>query len=445
MNIKLPKNVMYIIDELENKGYEAYIVGGCVRDSILNRIPNDWDITTNAKPEEVSEIFDKVILTGIKHGTVTVIIENEHYEVTTYRIDGEYSDSRRPDTVEFTDDITKDLARRDFTINAIAYSPYRGITDPFNGLRDIKYKIINTVGNEHDRFKEDPLRILRAIRFEFQLDFDITPNVYYGILRNSHLLQNISKERTHSELNKMLLCDDAYVIKELFEVGVLEEINKNFQHLYNVDQNNIHHKYNVFKHTIETVANIENKIHLKLAALLHDIGKKDTKTTDENGIDHFYGHAERSCEIAKDILTDLRYDNKTIDKVITLIKYHDRNVQPTRKSVKKFLNVLGNTELFEDWMSLRWADILAQNPKYIKGKAKDLTMIELIYIEIAEEQQPVFLKDLDINGNDLIEIGYIGKEIGIMLNELLDIVICNPTRNNRDYLLSVAKNKIKGE
>ena len=224
--VAVNETIFDVIKTIKAKGYEAYIVGGCVRDSILNRIPNDWDITTNAKPEEVSEIFDKVILTGIKHGTVTVIIENEHYEVTTYRIDGEYSDSRRPDTVEFTDDITKDLARRDFTINAIAYSPYRGITDPFNGLRDIKYKIINTVGNEHDRFKEDPLRILRAIRFEFQLDFDITPNVYYGILRNSHLLQNISKERTHSELNKMLLCDDAYVIKELFEVGVLEEINK---------------------------------------------------------------------------------------------------------------------------------------------------------------------------------------------------------------------------
>ena len=443
MNINLPENVKYIIDRLEKEGYEAYIVGGCVRDSILNRIPNDWDITTNAKPEEVLKIFDKVIPTGIKHGTVAVVVNGEQYEVTTYRIDGKYSDSRRPDTVEFTDDIVKDLARRDFTINAMAYNQNRGLIDPFNGLRDIECKLIHTVGNAEDRFKEDPLRMLRAMRIGYQLGFILSISTLNAIDDNTYLLNKISKERIQSELNKMLLCNDEYVIRELSWSGLLEEINKDFKYLYDVGQNNPHHSYDVLFHTIKTVGNIENKLHLKLAALLHDIGKKEAKTTDENGVDHFYGHEEVSVKIAKNILTDLKYDNKTIDRVTTLIKYHDRNVEPTHKSVKKFINILGDTTLFEDWMSLRWADILAQNPKYVKYKARKLTMVELIYKDILEKQQPISLKDLEINGNDLIEIGYIGKEIGIMLNELLDMVIDNPNCNDKDYLLAVAKTEGK--
>ena len=440
MNINLPENVKYIIDRLEKEGHEAYIVGGCVRDSILNRIPNDWDITTNAKPEEVLKIFDKVIPTGIKHGTVTVVVNGEQYEVTTYRIDGKYSDSRRPDTVEFTDDIVKDLARRDFTINAMAYNQNRGLVDPFNGLKDIELKLICTVGRAEDRFEEDPLRMLRAVRIGYQLGFTLSISTLNAIDNGAYLLDKVSKERIQSELNKMLLCSDGRVVGDLAWYGLLEEINESFKCLYGVKQNNSHHIYDVLSHTIKTVDNIEDKIHLKLAALLHDIGKKDVKTTDKNGIDHFYGHEKKSCEIAKNILTDLRYDNKTISRVITLINYHDRDVEPTHKSVKKFINILGDTRLFEDWMSLRWADILAQNPKYIKDKARKLTMVELIYKDILEKQQPISLKDLEINGNDLIEIGYIGKEIGIMLNELLDMVIDNPNCNDKDYLLSVAKN-----
>ena len=264
-------------------------------------------------------------------------------------------------------------------------------------------------------------------------------------LSNSYLLNKVSRERIQSELNKMFRYDDVYVVDELACLGLLEEIDEKFYYLYDVEQNNPHHTYDVLAHTARVVGNIENKLHLKLAALLHDIGKKETKTTDENGIDHFYGHEEVSVKIAKNILTDLRYDNKTIDRVTTLIKYHDRNVEPTHKSVKKFINILGDISLFEDWMSLRWADVLAQNPKYVKDKARKLTMVELVYKDIIENQQPISLKDLEINGNDLIEIGYIGKEIGIMLNELLDIVIDNPSCNYRDYLLSVANSKMKGE
>lgn len=440
-NISIPKDVEFIIKRIESEGYETYIVGGCVRDSLLGRIPSDWDITTNAKPEDIQRIFNKVIPTGIKHGTVTIMIGSEGYEVTTYRMDGEYSDSRRPDNVEFTDDITKDLSRRDFRMNAIAYNPTRGFVDPFDGIRDIKNKVIQTVGKPGERFREDYLRMLRAIRFEYQLGFELEPYVLYEVEENAHLLKNIAKERIQSELNKILLCENVYFINRLSDTGILKYIHPELMKLTRVEQNNPYHIHNVWFHTIKTIENVDNELYLKLAAWLHDIGKKDTKTTDSKGIDHFYGHDKKSVEISEHILKDLRYDNKTIEKVLTLIRFHDRQVEPNLKSVKRFLNKIGGYELFRDWAELRWADMLAQNPKHLKERARDLTLIECMAKEIIETKQPIEIKDLDINGNDLIKLGYRGAEIGLELRRLLEVVIETPYFNTKDKLIKISNMK----
>lgn len=435
VKINIPCDVKYIMDRIQSCGYDAYIVGGCVRDSILGRTPNDWDITTNAKPNDIIELFDTVVPTGIKHGTVTIMIKNKGYEVTTYRIDGEYTDKRRPDKIEFVDDIVMDLSRRDFTMNAIAYNPDKGYVDPFMGIQHILWKAIVTVGKPEDRFKEDYLRMLRAIRFEYQLGFELEPNVYYAIVNNAHLLRKVSKERIQSEINKMLLCENAYVINRLCNSKILNEINSDFSKLVGVNQNNPYHTKDLLFHTIHTIENVDNKLHLKLAALFHDIGKSDTKTTDENGLDHFYGHAEQSINIASRILKDLKYDNKTIETVILLIKYHDMPIKPTYKSVKRIMNKINNYELFKDLMNLKWADILAQNLKYLRERARILVSIEGIAEDIINSNQPFNLKDLNINGNDLIDIGYKGKDIGAELDRLLEIVINDSNLNNKEYLL----------
>lgn len=442
VKINIPCDVKYIMDKIQSCGYEAYIVGGCVRDSILGRIPHDWDITTNAKPNDIIELFDTVIPTGIKHGTVTIMIKDKCYEVTTYRIDGKYTDKRRPDEIEFVDDIVTDLSRRDFTMNAIAYNPDKGYVDPFMGIQHILWKSIITVGKPEDRFKEDYLRMLRAIRFEYQLGFELEPNVYYAIMNNAHLLRQVSKERIQSEINKMLLCENAYVINRLCNSKILNEINGDFSKLLEVSQNNPYHNKDLLFHTIHTIENVDNKLHLKLAALLHDIGKSDTKITDENGIDHFYGHAEQSINIATHILKDLRYDNKTIERVVLLIKYHDVQIKPTYKSVKKIMNKINNYELFKDLINLKWADIMAQNLKYLRERARILVSIECIAEDIMNNDQPFNLKDLDINGNDLINIGYKGKEIGMELDRLLEIVISDSKLNNKDYLLSNSRENV---
>ena len=436
IDIILPQNVEHIISELEKNGYEAYIVGGCVRDSLMNRNPNDWDITTNAKPEQTMACFEKTIPTGIKHGTITVMIDKEPYEVTTYRIDGQYKDSRRPDNVEFVEDITKDLARRDFTINAIAYNPKRGFVDPFDGIKHIYEKLVTTVGDADTRFTEDNLRIIRAVRFEHQLKFNMSKETYESIKRNKNLIKNVAKERIQQEFNKMLLSNDGYFLYRLEELDLLDKIIPEAKEFKNVVQNNPHHRYNVFEHTVEAVNNIENELHLKLSALFHDIGKAQAKTTDKNNIDHFYNHPQKSFNIARKVLNELRYDKKTIDIVTKLILYHDRPVDTTKKAVKKMINLLGSYEMFKDWISLRFADILAQNPKYSRSKLEKLVKIELIAQEIIDLGEPFTLKELVVNGNDIMKLGYKGNEVGKILERLLEIVIEDERLNNREYLIS---------
>ncbi|UWD50292.1 CCA tRNA nucleotidyltransferase [Clostridioides difficile] len=434
INIEIPKKVDYIIKELEKNGYEAYVVGGCVRDCLLERIPNDWDITTSARPEKVVEIFKKTIPTGVQHGTVTVMIEHEPFEVTTYRIDGSYSDGRHPDSIEFTNDIVKDLSRRDFTVNAIAYNSKTGLVDPFNGCEDIQNKCIRCVGNPIDRFEEDALRMLRAIRFSAQLNFKIAEGTKQSIYKRTDLIKCVSMERIQVEFNKMLVSDSSK-LNLLISTGLLKFIIPEICELEDVIQHNPYHIYNVGKHTLIATEVIEDELYLKLTMLFHDLGKKITKTTDKNGIDHFYSHSRESVKIAKQILKRLKYDNSTIDKVLVLIQYHDYRIEPKRKIIKKLLNKLGDIELFEDLIKVNWADTLAKNPKYAKQKILNLIESEKEFKHIISQNECFHIKDLAINGNDLMSIGVKpGKDIGYLLNKILEIVINNPELNEKEIL-----------
>lgn len=441
--IDMPENVKYIIDTLTNNGYEAYAVGGCVRDSILNRKPKDWDITSQAKPEEVINLFDKVILTGVKHGTVTVMVNKEGYEVTTYRTDGEYEDNRHPKEVKFVSSLKEDLARRDFTINAMAYNEKDGLIDYFHGIRDLNNKIIDTVGNPKERFNEDALRMLRAIRFSAQLNFKINDHVLIAINELKNNLRNISKERIREEFNKILI-NNSKCIELLKKTELLEYIIPNIKNVYNFDQNNPYHTHDLYMHILLATEIIEPIIHLKLTMLLHDLGKVETKTTDEKGVSHYYAHANESRKIAEKILTYLKYDNVTINKVLTLIQYHDCTLK-SKLSIKRMLNKIGE-EFLRDLIKVQKADVLAQNPIYSKERIYNLDEAEKILDLIISENECYTIKDLKINGGDLILLGFNkGKEIGETLKDLLNIVMDNPTLNEKDELIRLAKVRLNAD
>ncbi|CDM67719.1 poly(A) polymerase [Clostridium bornimense] len=443
MNINIPSTVSNIIKILESHGFEAYVVGGCVRDSILGRVPNDWDITTDALPEKVMEVFKDigatVVPTGIKHGTVTVIINNDSYEITTYRIDGEYKDSRRPEEVIFTSKLQEDLARRDFTINAMAFNPKEGLKDYFNGIDDLKERKIKTVRNPMDRFEEDALRMLRAIRFSAQLTFDIEEETIEAIKKLSSNIKNISVERIREEFNKIILSDNPRSIYDLYEYGLLENFLPEFQFAINTKQNNPHHIYTVGEHIIKSMENIDKELILRLTMLLHDIGKPKTITTDENGIDHFYNHPLVSKDMAEDILRRMKYDNNTIAKVLLLVQYHDQRVN-SKKSIRKLLSKV-EEENFNDLIKVWIADIKAQNPKFIEEKIDAINSIKDKLKEIIESNQCFSLKDLAISGKDLIKLGIKpGKEIGMILNKLLEEVIESPDKNEKEKLIEIVMN-----
>lgn len=437
VNICMPDDVKFIINTLQNNGYEAYIVGGCVRDSILNKDPKDWDITTKAKPEEVIKVFDKVILTGLKHGTVTVIVNKESYEVTTYRTDGEYEDNRHPKEVQFVNSLKEDLARRDFTINAMAYNESDGLVDYFGGMEDLKNKIIKTVGEPEKRFNEDALRMLRAIRFSAQLNFDSDNNVLSEIKNLRDNIKNISKERIREEFNKILL-NDPRKVDILKECELLEYIIPGISEIYDFDQNNPYHIYDLYKHTITATEAIDPLLHLRLTMMLHDLGKVKTKTTDEKGISHFYAHAKDSAEMAEEILRNLKYDNETKSKVLTLIQYHDSTLK-TKISIKRMLNRIGE-DLLRDLIKVQRADILSQNSIYAKERLDNLIEVESILSSILAQNECFSLKDLKINGGDLINLGFDkGKKIGETLSYLLELVIKNPELNEKEKLINIIK------
>lgn len=440
--IFFPNSVDYIIEKLNSYGYEAFIVGGCVRDSILGRAPNDWDITTNAFPEDIKKIFEKTYDTGIKHGTVTVAVDNEYIEVTTYRIDGKYSDNRRPDSVQFTSSLKEDLARRDFTINAIAYHPKIGIIDYFDGLRDLEKCQIRAVGDANLRFKEDALRMLRAIRFSAQLGFRMDNSTIDAIMKNASLIENISKERIRDEINKILISQNPMHFDYLYKTGLLEYIIPEFMICYQTEQNNPYHVYNVASHILHTVEYVKNTSILRWTMLLHDIGKPKQKTTDEKGIDHFYGHQQIGAEMANTILNRLRFDKDTIKKITNLIIHHDSDIFDSEKSIRKVINKVGE-DSFLELIEIQKADAMGQNREYLEKRLLQFDNIIKIYNKIKDNNDCLSKRDLAVNGYDLISIGMKpGKELNNMLNYLLECVLDNPELNNKQKLIEIAKDKI---
>jgi tRNA nucleotidyltransferase (CCA-adding enzyme) len=429
MNIKLPENVNFIINQLASAGFPSHAVGGCIRDTLLNRTPDDWDITTAAMPAQVKSIFPHTVDTGIKHGTVTVLIARTGYEVTTYRIDGEYEDNRHPKQVQFTPDLSEDLKRRDFTINAMAYNDKTGLVDLFGGMDDLESHTIRCVGNANARFNEDALRILRAVRFSAQLGFTIEEDTKTAITDLAKNLKNISAERIQTELVKLLTSPHPDYLRDAYRLGITKVILPELDAAFETPQNNPHHMYNVGEHLMHTLTNIRNDKSLRIAALLHDIGKPCTKTTDDNGIDHFHGHVEKSEEMAVKILKRLKFDNDTITKVRKYVKYHDINIEPDQRAVRRAVNKIGK-EYFLQVLELKRADTLAQSDYQRPEKLERLDRLEALYNEIIEQNQCVTLSDLQITGK--------GRLIGEILSALLNDVIENPENNTRSILLEKA-------
>lgn len=437
MRIEIPAKANQIIGRLIGAGYEAYAVGGCVRDAILGRPAADWDITTNARPEQVKALFSRTIDTGIQHGTVTVLLGKEGFEVTTYRIDGEYRDGRHPLEVIFTPSLLEDLKRRDFTINAMAYNDTEGLIDAFDGIGDLKKGRIRCVGEPQERFTEDSLRILRAVRFSAQLGFDIEENTRKAVAQFAPSLTRISAERIQTELVKLLTSRHPEIFRTLYDTGITKVILPEFDACMETPQNHPHHCCCVGEHLLLALQEVEADKVLRLTALLHDIGKPLTHTRDEQGVDHFHGHGDAGAELAGNILHRMKFDNDTIYRVKYLVSVHDYlQIPPTPRGVRRAVFRIGK-EYFPDYLKLRRADILAQNPSMHREKLEALEVLENLYQQILEEQNCLSLKELAVTGSDLIEAGLEpGPKLGAVLKELLELVIEHPEYNTKQYLLS---------
>ena len=405
MKIQMPVNANRIIHTLQEAGHEAYIVGGCVRDAILGKEPGDWDITTSAKPEEVKALFRRTIDTGIEHGTVTVMFDKEGYEITTYRVDGKYEDHRRPTSVTFTASLIEDMKRRDFTINAMAYNETEGVIDHFDGMGDLKRKMIRCVGEPKERFDEDALRILRALRFSAQLDFSIDEKTKEAIRNQAVYLKDISAERIHVELTKLLVSSHPERLRTAYELGVTKIVLPEFDVMMETAQNNKHHMYTVGEHTLRVVQEVPATETLRWAALLHDVAKPCTKTSDETG-DHFYEHNRAGVDMAEEILRRLKFDNVTIGRVKRLVLWHDYGMGqvPSLRSFRKSLSKMG-ADLFEDYTYIKRSDTLAQSDYQKEEKISNLEALKQHYKTVMEQKQCLSLKDLAIGGKDLIDMG----------------------------------------
>lgn len=488
--IRLPKSVLYIISVLEREGYEAFAVGGCVRDSLLGRKPMDWDITTSATPFEVKRCFNRTIDTGIQHGTVTVMLDGEGYEVTTYRVDGEYRDGRHPQEVSFTANLRLDLERRDFTINAMAYNETVGLVDEFDGVGDLKRGVIRCVGDAGQRFDEDALRMLRAIRFSGQLDFTVEERTRQAIVDRADHLEKISAERIRVEMTKLLVSRRADRFREVYATGMTAVFFPEFDHMMRCEQRNPHHCYTVGEHSIAGVCvinelfetagtkgdasevssgnagecgerqdgepswfpllsdyvrqtlvqvcrSLTEKQHMILAVtmLLHDVAKPVVKMTDEEGTDHFHGHPEKGEQMARRILRRLTFDNETVDLAGHLIRYHDYRMKPEAKYVRRGAARVGRERM---WMLflVQYADALAQSRDMLPPKLARLEQDMRLYEQMESEGQPLSIRDLAVNGNDLIRAGVRpGPAIGEELQRLLELVLEDPECNTRERLL----------
>ena len=443
MKIQMPEKVAHIIHTIQEAGDEAYAVGGCVRDSILGRTPDDWDITTSARPQEVKALFGRTVDTGLQHGTVTVLMGREGFEVTTYRIDGTYEDGRHPSQVTFTASLREDLRRRDFTINAMAYSEETGLVDIFGGMEDIRAGVIRCVGDAGERFGEDALRIMRAVRFSAQLGYRIDEGTKSAIRRLAPSLRRISAERIRTELVKLLTSAHPDELRTAWELGVTEVILPEFDRTMDCQQRNPHHCYTVGEHILHSLLQTAPDRVLRMTMLLHDIGKPQTMTEDADGVRHFHGHARVSEEMAGQILRRLKFDNDTIDKVCRLVRYHDygNGCMPDGRSVRRAVNRVGE-DIFPMLLAVKRADLEAQSDYQRQEKREILEAWERGYQEVMERRDCVSLKNLAVTGRDLIDAGMQpGKQMGKTLEEMLEIVLENPACNTREYLLSWLKDR----
>lgn len=439
IRIDLPKDVVFIIKTIEEAGYEAYAVGGCIRDSLLNKQPGDYDITTSAEPYEIKKLFRRTIDTGIEHGTVTVMLKKTGYEITTYRIDGKYEDSRHPSEVKFTRSLNEDLKRRDFTINAMAYNPKSGLIDPFGGQEDMERKRIRCVGDPVERFSEDALRMMRAVRFSAQLGYDIDSETLSAIKKLAPSIGRISAERIQTELVKLLLSGHPEAMRTAYECGLTAVFMPEFDDIMRCEQNNPHHIYTVGEHTIKAMQNVRPDRLLRLAMLFHDFGKPQTKTTDETGTDHFHGHPAVSEKLSRKILRRLKFDNYTTDNVSKLAFFHDYRVEADKRGVRRAMNRIGE-ELFPLVLEVKKADILAQSDFERENKLENLKKLNALYKEVTEENSCVSLKNLEIKGGDLMKLGFkAGPALGDELEKLLDMVIEDPSLNKHEILLKLAE------
>ena len=436
---KLSKKVTLAMEKLEDAGFEAYLVGGSLRDILMGREVHDFDITSSAKPEEVMEVFSdfKVIPTGLKHGTVTVLVEDEPVEITTFRSESGYSDGRHPDSVSFAKSVEDDLGRRDFTMNAMACRINGELVDLFGGQNDIANKLIRTVGNAKERFSEDGLRILRAIRFAAVLAFEVEAGTKDAIHQMGYMIEKVSEERIVSEFNKIMLSEkpSTYLreYKDIICIFIPE-----LEACIGFDQKNHHHVYDVFEHTLRVVDNMPPKLSLRLAALFHDISKPICFEIGSDGEGHFYGHASKSSEMAENILRRLKYDNVTITDVCQLVKYHDHQIENSDKIIKRMLRRLGEKGFF-DLLDLKRADNLGQSEEF-RYRQDILQELENSARRILDEKACFSIKDMAINGSDLIKLGMVqGPEIGEVLEMLLDKVISGEIKNDRQELIACLK------
>lgn len=439
MQIQLPDKVHHIINTLEEAGYEAYAVGGCVRDSILGREPDDWDITTSAKPEEIKRLFPRTVDTGIKHGTVTVLLGGEGFEVTTYRIDGTYEDGRHPTEVTFTANLKEDLRRRDFTINAMAYNDRSGLVDLYGGLADMENRVIRCVGDAGERFDEDALRMLRAVRFSAQLGYRIDEATGEAVRALAPNLQKISAERIQAELVKLVTSPHPDYLRNAYELGITAQILPEFDLCMETPQRHKHHCYDVGEHILHSMLGVEADKVLRLGMLFHDIGKPQTLTIDPDGTTHNKKHPFEGEKITRKVMRRLKFDNDTTDKVTKLVLYHDYDIAPTEAGVRRAVNRIGE-DIFPMIFTVRRADIAAQSDYMREEKLAKVAHIEKLYREILARRDAVTVKDLAISGNDLIAEGMPpGRQIGETLSALLERVLDDPSLNTKEILLKLYK------
>ncbi len=440
MNITLPSAVEAAIARLEHAGYEAFAVGGCVRDTLLGRVPNDWDITTSALPAETVAVFAdcRTMEIGLKHGTLTVILNGMPLEITTYRHDGEYADNRHPVSVTFTHRVEDDLSRRDFTVNAMAYHPTRGLVDLFGGREDICRGIIACVGDPTTRFGEDGLRILRAIRFASVLDFSIDKKTADAVHNCRHLLRNIAAERIREELCKLICGKGAERVLRDFS-DVIAEIIPELGACVGFEQNSRYHCFDVYEHSIRALGySRSTDLVTRLAILLHDVGKPLCYTEDENG-GHFKGHGDAGTELTAEIMRRLRFDNATAESVTALVRYHDRDIPAEPRSVKRLMRKLSDENILR-LMEIKRCDRVTHAPAY-NTPSQNLVLIPELMRQIRADNECFSLKDLAVNGHDLLALGFSGGHaLGIALNSLLEDVIDGKLPNTREALLQAAKN-----